>query len=77
MFTIFFGNWTWFASAVLTPRLYRPVTTSLVIDDELVHVGYAEEREDLFLLALPATKGHTCEKRRRMVGTRKTSSTFT
>ena len=23
---------------------------------QLVHVGYAEEREDLFIMALPATK---------------------
>ena len=26
------------------------------MNNELIHVGYAEEREDLFLLALPATK---------------------
>ena len=26
------------------------------LQDQLVHVGYAEEREDLFIMALPATK---------------------
>ena len=28
----------------------------LHLQDQLVHVGYAEEREDLFIMALPATK---------------------
>jgi len=37
-------------------NLFRPVTSSLLVEDQLVHVGYAEEREDLFILALPATK---------------------
>jgi hypothetical protein len=32
------------------------VTTSLLVDDQLVHVGYAEERDDLFVMALPAHK---------------------
>jgi hypothetical protein len=36
--------------------LLRPVTTSLLVDDQLVHVGYAEERDDLFVMALPAHK---------------------
>ena len=34
----------------------KPITSSLIVDDQLVHVGYAEEREDLFIIALPATK---------------------
>ena len=34
----------------------RPVTSSLLVEDQLVHAGYAEEREDLFILALPAIK---------------------
>ena len=37
------------------------MTSSLVVEDELVHVGYAEERDDLFLLALPATKASAKE----------------
>ena len=41
--------------------LCRPVTTSLLVEDELVHVGYAEEREDLFILALPASKASAKE----------------
>jgi hypothetical protein len=32
------------------------VTTSLLVEDQLVHVGYAEERDDLFVMALPAHK---------------------
>ena len=32
-----------------------------MVEDELVHVGYAEERDDLFLLALPATKASAKE----------------
>ena len=34
----------------------KPITSSLIIEDQLVHVGYAEEREDLFIMALPARK---------------------
>ena len=34
----------------------KPITSSLIIDEQLVHVGYAEEREDLFIMALPASK---------------------
>ena len=34
----------------------RPITSSLLVDEELVHVGYAEEREDLFIIGLPASK---------------------
>ena len=34
----------------------RPITSSIIVEEQLVHVGYAEEREDLFILALPATK---------------------
>jgi len=34
----------------------KPITSSLMVEDQLVHVGYAEEREDLFIMALPATK---------------------
>ena len=34
----------------------KPITSSLIIEDHLVHVGYAEEREDLFIMALPARK---------------------
>jgi len=39
----------------------RPVSTSLVVEGDLVHVCYAEEREDLFILALPATKASANE----------------
>jgi len=55
---LFFG----FISSVKCPKffycpsLYRPVTTSLLVEDQLVHVGYAEERDDLFVMALPAHK---------------------
>ena len=34
----------------------KPITSSLMVEDQLVHVGYAEEREDLFIMAMPATK---------------------
>lgn len=34
----------------------KPITSSLLVEEELVHVGYAEEREDLFIMALPASK---------------------
>ena len=37
------------------------MTSSLVVDEELVHVGYAEEREDLLVLALPASKASAKE----------------
>ena len=43
------------------PDMFRPVTSSLLIEDQLVHVGYAGEREDLFILALPATKSSAKE----------------
>ena len=39
----------------------RPITSSLLIEDELVHVGYAEEREDLFIIGLPASKASAKE----------------
>ena len=35
-----------------------PLLASVLIDDRLVHVAFAEEREDLLLLALPADKGN-------------------
>jgi hypothetical protein len=37
------------------------VTTSLLVEDQLVHVGYAEERDDLFVMALPAHKASAKE----------------
>ena len=33
----------------------------MVVEGELVHICYAEEREDLFILALPATKASANE----------------
>ena len=34
----------------------KPITSSVILEDQLVHVGYAEEREDLFIMGLPASK---------------------
>ena len=34
----------------------KPITSSILVEEDLVHVGYAEEREDLFIMALPSTK---------------------
>ena len=37
------------------------MTTSLLVEDQLIHVGYAEERDDLFVMALPALKASAKE----------------
>ncbi|TRY75063.1 hypothetical protein TCAL_00628 [Tigriopus californicus] len=34
----------------------KPIVSTVVLNDHLVHIGFAEEREDTLLLAFPATK---------------------